>query len=90
MITFILSFRFHLSILVFNFKPTSYQAVKNETSGNFGHALRTIIQCAHNPAKYFTKVFLYMYCLSKHGINDFTFLYKKYVYSYFCHHAGVV
>ncbi|KAJ1438652.1 OST-HTH/LOTUS domain [Sesbania bispinosa] len=32
------------------------KAVKNETSGNFGHALLTIIQCAVNPGKYFAKV----------------------------------
>ncbi|XP_057446839.1 annexin D5-like isoform X2 [Lotus japonicus] len=32
------------------------KAIKNETSGNFAHALLTIIQCAVNPAKYFAKV----------------------------------
>ncbi|XP_004513341.1 annexin D5-like [Cicer arietinum] len=32
------------------------KAVKNEASGNFGHALLTIIQCATNPGKYFAKV----------------------------------
>ncbi|XP_061361850.1 annexin D5-like [Gastrolobium bilobum] len=32
------------------------KAVKNEASGNFAHALLTIIQCAVNPGKYFAKV----------------------------------
>nr|XP_025653078.1 annexin D5-like [Arachis hypogaea] len=32
------------------------EAVKNETSGHFRHALLTIVQCAENPAKYFAKV----------------------------------
>ncbi|GMY18130.1 annexin D5 [Fagus crenata] len=32
------------------------KAVKKETSGNFEYALLTILQCAHNPAKYFSKV----------------------------------
>ncbi|KAL2344164.1 hypothetical protein Fmac_005449 [Flemingia macrophylla] len=32
------------------------KAVKNETSGQFAHALLTIIQCAVNPGKYFAKV----------------------------------
>lgn len=35
----------------------SYQAIKKETSGSFGRALFTIVQCANNPAKYFAKVF---------------------------------
>ncbi|KAI4347309.1 hypothetical protein L6164_008131 [Bauhinia variegata] len=32
------------------------KAVKKETSGNFEHALLTIIRCAEAPAKYFAKV----------------------------------
>ncbi|PWA72270.1 annexin A13 [Artemisia annua] len=32
------------------------KAVKGETSGNFEHALVTILQCAENPGKYFAKV----------------------------------
>ncbi|PNX96621.1 annexin d5-like protein, partial [Trifolium pratense] len=32
------------------------KAIKNETSGNFAHALLTIVQCAESPAKYFAKV----------------------------------
>ncbi|XP_006659413.1 annexin D5-like [Oryza brachyantha] len=32
------------------------QAVKSETSGNFGFGLLTIIRCAESPAKYFAKV----------------------------------
>ncbi|KAK7291341.1 hypothetical protein RIF29_06402 [Crotalaria pallida] len=32
------------------------KAVKNETSGDFAHALLTIIECAVNPGKYFAKV----------------------------------
>ncbi|XP_054791581.1 annexin D5-like isoform X2 [Prosopis cineraria] len=32
------------------------KAVKNETSGNFGYALLTIVRCAQNTAKYFAKV----------------------------------
>ncbi|KAK7320206.1 hypothetical protein RJT34_04942 [Clitoria ternatea] len=32
------------------------KAIKKETSGNFAHALLTIVQCAENPAKYFAKV----------------------------------
>ncbi|XP_057418844.1 annexin D5-like [Lotus japonicus] len=32
------------------------KAVKKETSGNFAHALLTMVQCAENPAKYFAKV----------------------------------
>ncbi|CAL5442516.1 unnamed protein product [Camellia sinensis] len=32
------------------------KAVKSETSGKFELALLTILQCAHNPAKYFAKV----------------------------------
>ncbi|KAK7358101.1 hypothetical protein VNO77_00022 [Canavalia gladiata] len=32
------------------------KAIKKETSGNFAHALLTILQCAENPAKYFAKV----------------------------------
>ncbi|KAL2324181.1 hypothetical protein Fmac_023239 [Flemingia macrophylla] len=32
------------------------KAVKNGTSGQFAHALLTIIQCAVNPGKYFAKV----------------------------------
>ncbi|CAI8595072.1 unnamed protein product [Vicia faba] len=32
------------------------KVVKNETSGNFGLALLTIMECAKNPAKYFAKV----------------------------------
>ncbi|XP_028078983.1 annexin D5-like isoform X1 [Camellia sinensis] len=32
------------------------KAVKSETSGQFELALLTILQCAHNPAKYFAKV----------------------------------
>ncbi|KAK7251753.1 hypothetical protein RIF29_35224 [Crotalaria pallida] len=32
------------------------KAVKNETSGLFAQALKTIIQCSENPAKYFAKV----------------------------------
>ncbi|KAI3778744.1 hypothetical protein L2E82_08127 [Cichorium intybus] len=35
---------------------TLKEAVKSETSGNFEHALVTILQCAENPAKYFAKV----------------------------------
>ncbi|XP_027339904.1 annexin D5-like isoform X2 [Abrus precatorius] len=31
-------------------------AVKKEASGNFAHALLTIVQCAENPARYFSKV----------------------------------
>lgn len=32
------------------------KVVKKETSGNFEFALLTILQCAHNPGKYFAKV----------------------------------
>ncbi|KAI3734146.1 hypothetical protein L6452_13609 [Arctium lappa] len=32
------------------------KVVKGETSGNFEHALVTILQCAENPGKYFAKV----------------------------------
>uniref|UniRef100_A0A0D9X801 Annexin n=1 Tax=Leersia perrieri TaxID=77586 RepID=A0A0D9X801_9ORYZ len=32
------------------------EAVKSETSGNFGYGLLTILRCAENPAKYFAKV----------------------------------
>ncbi|KAL7149604.1 hypothetical protein ABFS83_05G052400 [Erythranthe nasuta] len=32
------------------------KAIKKETSGNFEFALRTILQCAENPAVYFAKV----------------------------------
>ncbi|KAF2305698.1 hypothetical protein P3X46_032822 [Hevea brasiliensis] len=32
------------------------KAIKKETSGHFKHALSTILQCAHNPAKYFATV----------------------------------
>ncbi|KAI3736086.1 hypothetical protein L6452_15619 [Arctium lappa] len=32
------------------------KAIKSETSGDFEHALITIIQCAENPGKYFAKV----------------------------------
>ncbi|KVH88372.1 Annexin, partial [Cynara cardunculus var. scolymus] len=32
------------------------KVVKSETSGNFEHALVTILQCAENPGKYFAKV----------------------------------
>jgi hypothetical protein len=32
------------------------QAVKSETSGNFGFGLLTILRCAESPAKYFAKV----------------------------------
>ncbi|XP_043695977.1 annexin D5 [Telopea speciosissima] len=32
------------------------KAIKSETSGKFEYALLTILQCAENPAKYFTKV----------------------------------
>ncbi|XP_024995642.1 annexin D5-like [Cynara cardunculus var. scolymus] len=35
---------------------TLKKAIKSETSGYFGEALMTIIQCAENPAKYFAKV----------------------------------
>ncbi|XP_071715537.1 annexin D5-like [Rutidosis leptorrhynchoides] len=35
---------------------TLKKAVKGETSGNFEHALVTILQCAENPGKYFAKV----------------------------------
>ncbi|KAE9586097.1 putative annexin [Lupinus albus] len=31
------------------------KAIKNETSGNFAHALLTIVQCAVNPGTYFAK-----------------------------------
>ncbi|XP_054791582.1 annexin D5-like isoform X3 [Prosopis cineraria] len=34
------------------------KAVKNETSGNFGYALLTIVRCAQNTAKYFAKYHL--------------------------------
>ncbi|KAI8012371.1 Calcium-transporting ATPase 12, plasma membrane-type [Camellia lanceoleosa] len=34
------------------------RAITNETSGEFEFALLTILQCAHNPAKYFAKVFI--------------------------------
>jgi hypothetical protein len=33
-----------------------FQAIKKETSGHFEHALKTILQCSENPAKYFVKV----------------------------------
>ncbi|CAK8579785.1 unnamed protein product [Lathyrus sativus] len=32
------------------------KAIKKQTSGSFGRALLTIVQCAENPAKYFAKV----------------------------------
>ncbi|KAJ9152997.1 hypothetical protein P3X46_026492 [Hevea brasiliensis] len=32
------------------------KAIKREASGHFKHALLTILQCAHNPAKYFATV----------------------------------
>lgn len=32
------------------------QAVKSETSGNFGFGLLTVLRCAESPAKYFAKV----------------------------------
>ncbi|KEH26757.1 annexin D5 [Medicago truncatula] len=48
------------------------KAVKNETSGNFGRALVTIIQCATNPAKYFAKV-LYK-AMKGLGTNDHTLI----------------
>ncbi|KAI5563090.1 hypothetical protein POPTR_015G107600v4 [Populus trichocarpa] len=32
------------------------KAIKKETSGHFEHALKTILQCSENPAKYFVKV----------------------------------
>ncbi|XP_024961829.1 annexin D5-like isoform X2 [Cynara cardunculus var. scolymus] len=35
---------------------TLKKAVKGETSGNYEHALVTILQCAENPGKYFAKV----------------------------------
>ncbi|KAI5563091.1 hypothetical protein BDE02_15G093800 [Populus trichocarpa] len=31
------------------------KAIKKETSGHFEHALKTILQCSENPAKYFVK-----------------------------------
>lgn len=34
------------------------QAVKSETSGNFGFGLLTILRCAESPAKYFAKVYI--------------------------------
>ncbi|KAI9087386.1 hypothetical protein K1719_030706 [Acacia pycnantha] len=48
------------------------KAVKNETSGNFGFALLTIIRCAQNPAKYFSKV-LYN-AMKGLGTNDSTLI----------------
>ncbi|XP_011000708.1 PREDICTED: annexin D5-like isoform X1 [Populus euphratica] len=32
------------------------KAIKKETSGHFEHALKTILQCSENPAKYFVKL----------------------------------
>ncbi|KAB5531739.1 hypothetical protein DKX38_018409 [Salix brachista] len=32
------------------------KAIKNETSGPFEHALKTILQCSENPAKHFAKL----------------------------------
>lgn len=56
---FISLFKFILSWRYFSgaYSIWIYQAVKNETSGAFEHALLTIIQCAVNPGKYFAKVF---------------------------------
>ncbi|KAF7822134.1 annexin D5 [Senna tora] len=48
------------------------KAIKNETSGNFGHALLTIVQCAQNPGKYFAKV-LYK-AMKGLGTNDSTLI----------------
>lgn len=58
---FISLFNFILSWRYFSgaYSIWIYQAVKNETSGAFEHALLTIIQCAVNPGKYFAKVFHY-------------------------------
>lgn len=39
-----------------NYGHSLKKAIKNETSGNFAHALLTIVQCAESPAKYFAKV----------------------------------
>uniref|UniRef100_A0A6N2KJL8 Annexin n=1 Tax=Salix viminalis TaxID=40686 RepID=A0A6N2KJL8_SALVM len=36
--------------------PLSRHAIKNETSGQFEHALKTILQCSENPAKHFAKL----------------------------------
>ncbi|XP_057446840.1 annexin D5-like isoform X3 [Lotus japonicus] len=48
------------------------KAIKNETSGNFAHALLTIIQCAVNPAKYFAKVL--HQAMKGLGTNDTTLI----------------
>jgi annexin D len=65
LITLILFVQLHLSIEVLIFKLKSYQAVKNEASGNFGNALLTIIQCATNPGKYFAKVSIFTSTFAK-------------------------
>ncbi|KAK2411233.1 annexin D5 [Trifolium repens] len=43
------------------------KAVKNEASGNFGHALLTISECATYPPKYFAKIH---YALHVHVIFE--------------------
>ena len=40
-----------------------FQAIKNETSGQFEHALKTILQCSENPAKHFAKVSFHIFNL---------------------------
>ncbi|KAK7290198.1 hypothetical protein RIF29_04442 [Crotalaria pallida] len=49
----------HLAAISFSYQNkyghSLEKAVKKETSGLFAQALKTIIQCSKNPAKYFAK-----------------------------------
>ncbi|WJX89581.1 hypothetical protein P8452_71566 [Trifolium repens] len=61
----------HLDV-VSSYYPNMYghslkKAVKNEASGNFGHALLTISECATYPPKYFAKIH---YALHVHVIFE--------------------